>query len=805
MKSLEQFLAQIDRPLGYAAKVSGAGRARVRLGRYVTDQLTNLSGVPSPQARQLLRRLMRLFQDYDGLAEAARPERLSAAQSILAQLRDLPAGPGDGARPARPEDGAALAQSIDHLPGVGSRRAAQLRTLGASTVEELLTMLPWRYEDRSQLCPVSRLEPDQFHTVMVEVKAVGGGRTRRRWLAIVELVGADDTGLLSAKWFGQPYLQQYFKIGQRVMLTGRARPNSYGGPRFQMENPHYELIDRSGDALLHSGRIVPVYHETRGLGSRAIRTIMRRAIDMYGDVWPEVLPEWARRAHQLMAPSQAIEEVHFPPPGVSSASLQNGQSPAHRRLIFEEFVLLALGLGCRKREVKQRRLEARFSKEGPLQARFLAALGFSLTTAQRRVIAEIERDLSRPEPMNRMVQGDVGCGKTVVAVCAMVMACDAGRQAAMMAPTEILAEQHAATLRRWLEPIGIDVVLLTSGMRAKARREALARLGDGSAGVVVGTQALIMSGVDYHRLGLIVIDEQHRFGVLQRAELAHKGRDPDVLVMTATPIPRTLALTVYGDLDLSVIDELPPGRTPVATQLVDASRRVEADRLLRRELAAGRQAYVVYPLVDVSEKIDLKAATQMAAALGRQFPQTRVGLLHGRMKPALKERTMREFASGAIGILVATTVIEVGIDVPNATVMMIEHPERFGLAQLHQLRGRVGRGTQPSHCLLMADRAGGEEARRRLEAVVRSQDGFAIAEADLAIRGPGEFFGTRQSGLPELRVAHLLRDAKVLEEARACAQRILEEDPTLARPDHQALRSAMGRRWAGRLSLMTIS
>jgi ATP-dependent DNA helicase RecG len=748
-----------------------------------------------------------LFHDYDRLSDSARAARLAAARSVLDQLRECAARAGREGTAVVPDGTAALAQSVERLPGVGSRRAAQLRRLGAATIEELLTMLPWRYEDRRQRCTVSQLEPDRDQTVLLEVKAVGSGRAGHRRLTIVELVGADETGWLAAKWFGQSYLQRYFKIGQRVMLTGRPRPNRYGGPRMQMENPHYEVIDQSGDELLHSGRIVPIYHETRGVSSRIIRTVIRRSIDLYGDLWPELFPEAVRRRYKLIPAARAIEEAHFPPPDASPAALDRGQSPAHRRLIFEEFVLFALGLAHRKREVEQQSLPARVDESGgsgPLRRRFLAGLGFELTASQRRVIGEIEGDLAGSHPMHRLVQGDVGCGKTVVAACAMLMACDGGRQAALMAPTEILAEQHRATLRRWLEPIGLQVVLLTSGMRGADRRRAVAAIRDGSAHVVVGTQALLTSGVDFHRLGLVVVDEQHRFGVLQRAGLARKGRMPDVLVMTATPIPRTLALTVYGDLDLSVIDELPPGRTPVVTRLLDDSQRGDADRLLRRELEDGRQVYVVYPLVEVSETSDLKAATQMAGDLQRQFPRVRVGLLHGRMRPAAKERIMREFSSGAVGILVSTSVVEVGIDVPNATVMMVEHAERFGLAQLHQLRGRVGRGRQRSHCLLMAGAGAGEEARRRLDAVVRSQDGFQIAEVDLSLRGPGEFFGTRQSGLPELRVAHLLRDAAVLEEARECARQLLEGDPALARPEHQPLRAAMQRRWAGRLSLMAV-
>ncbi len=806
MESLGRFLEQIDRPLNYAMKVSEQRRPRVQgLGHFIRAQVTQLGVVPSPDVRRLLRQLARLFLDYDQLGEPLQCQRLAAAQTLVASLREAAGRTEPVARTASHDIIDTLAQPLERLPGVGQARAAQFRQLGAPTIGELFTMLPWRYEDRTCLSSVRHLSEDRDHSVLVEVKAVGSGRAGRRRLSIVELVGDDGTGLLSAKWFNQPYLERYFRVGQRVILTGRPRPNRYGGPRYQMESPHYEVIDRDGDELIHSGRIVPVYHETKGLSSRVIRTFMRRTLDRYGDLWPEVLPEWIRLEHTLAPAAQAIEEVHFPPADAPVALLQSGQSAAHRRLIFEELLLLALGMASRKREIQREAVPARFSGEGALQRRLVKSLGFPLTAAQRRVIGEIEADLARPHPMNRLVQGDVGCGKTVVAACAMMMACDQGRQSALMAPTEILAEQHAATVRRWLDPLGVRVELLTSGLRAGKRRDALAGIRDGAAGVIVGTQALLVSGVDFHRLGLVVIDEQHRFGVLQRAHLAGKGHRPDVLVMTATPIPRTLALTIYGDLDVSMIDELPPGRRPVETRLMREPQRPEAYRLLQRELAAGRQAYVVYPLVEATEKIDLKAATQMAEELQqRQFPQAKVGVLHGRMKSAEKERVMRDFSGGAIHILVTTSVVEVGIDVANAAVMMIEHAERFGLAQLHQLRGRVGRGRHHSTCVLMAGAATGGDAWHRLEAVVRSQDGFQIAEADLSIRGPGEFLGTRQSGLPELRVAHLIRDAGILDEASRCARLVLREDPDLTAPAHQRLRAALENRWAGRLSLMAV-
>ncbi|HUJ79530.1 MAG TPA: ATP-dependent DNA helicase RecG [Nitrospiria bacterium] len=803
---LVQFLQQIDHPLTYAVRVSQSRRPMVQgLGRFMHAQVTRLNPEVSPDARPLLRRLGRLFHDYDQISAALQRQRLDVAQTIVATLKEAAGRSQAGGKPGSDAGADALMLPLDRLPGVGRARAAQFRRLGVSTVEDLFTMLPWRYEDRTRLSAVARLTTDQEQSVMVDVKAVGSGRAGRRRLSIVELIGDDGTGLLSAKWFNQPYLERYFHVGKRLILTGRPRLNPYGGPRYLMESPQYEVIDRRGDELIHSGRIVPVYHETKGLSSRAIRVIMRRTLDRYGELWPDVLPDWVCREHRLMSAAQAIEEAHFPPADTSPARLQSGQSAAHRRLIFEELLLLAVGLASRKRDLQNEVVPPRFSAEGALQRRFLESLGFPLTGAQCHVITQIGADLAQPHPMNRLVQGDVGCGKTVVAVAAMMMACDRGRQSAFMVPTEILAEQHAATLRRWLDPLGVRVALLTGGVRGLARQTALAEVREGHAGVVVGTHALITSDVRFNQLGLVVIDEQHRFGVLQRAGLAGKGHRPDVLVMTATPIPRTLALTLYGDLDVSVIDEMPPGRRPVETRLLAESRRSDAIRLLGRELAAGRQAYVVAPLVEATETSDLKAATQIAESLQRHFPRMSVGLLHGRMRAREKDRVMRAFAAGTVQILVTTSVIEVGIDVPNASVIMIEHAERFGLAQLHQLRGRVGRGPYHSYCLLMAGPAAGQESRARLEAVVRSHDGFRIAEADLSFRGPGEFFGMRQSGLPELRVAHLIRDAGVLEEARCCAERLLREDPELTGPVQQSLRKALQRRWAGRLSLMSVS
>jgi len=524
----------------------------------------------------------------------------------------------------------------------------------------------------------------------------------------------------------------------------------------------------------------------------------------------------------------ALREAHFPSavpgPGAQEA-LDRGTTPAHRRLAFEELFVLELALALRHQAVREEVKGIRFETGSQLADRLRRLLPFQLTPAQERVLEEIRRDMGSLRPMNRLIQGDVGCGKTIVALMAMVVACGSGYQAALMVPTEILAEQHYLNLRPLLDALGLTSVLLKSGGAAKARKAVLVRIAAGEAQVVIGTHALIQKGVDFGRLGLAVIDEQHKFGVLQRKTLLEKGYHPDVLVMTATPIPRTLAMTVYGDLDLSVIDALPPGRRPVRTWLFTEAQRRRAYHLVLDELRAGRQAYIVFPLVEESEKVDLQAAQQAAERLqAEEFRAFRVGLLHGRMKAEEKERTMAAFKAGAIHVLVATTVIEVGVDVPNATVILVEHAERFGLAQLHQLRGRVGRSEKQSFCLLLASgrssggRGGEAEdhggrapkpaasaSRRRLEALVQSTDGFLIAEEDLRIRGPGEFFGVRQWGLPEFRVANLVRDGALLERARAEAFALLAEDPALSHPQHRALRTVMLRRWKAKLDLGSVS
>ncbi len=687
-----------------------------------------------------------------------------------------------------------LLTPLQYLKGVGPQRARQLERLGLVTVRDALDWFPHRYEDRRQLVPLRKLR-------VGEVQATGGTIVgvspppRGRPRAPLTVLFRDQSGFFCGLWFNQPYLAQVFKRGQRVYLYGKVVRQPKGP--LAMQNPEFEIMEEDEDASLHMGRIVPVYGLTEGLTQRPMRTLLHRVVERFAGEARDALPEELRRRRGLPPAAEAYGAIHFPD------SLESAEA-ARRRFVFEDFLLLQVGLAIRRRREGTRPGHA-IAPRGALVERLLATLPFRLTAAQRRVWEEIRADLVRPVPMNRLLQGDVGSGKTIVAVMALLTAVEAGFQGVLMAPTEILAEQHFVTLRALVEPLGVPVALLTSGQKSKEREAALAAVASGAAPIVVGTHALIQEGVAFHRLGLAVVDEQHRFGVLQRASLRAKGEHPDVLVMTATPIPRTLALTLYGDLDVSVLDELPPGRQRIATVWRSEAKRREIYDFIRKELAARRQAYVVCPLVEETEASDLRAATAMAERLAREgFPDYRIGLVHGRMGLEAKDAVMRAFKAGEIHVLVATTVIEVGIDVPNASVMLIEHAERFGLAQLHQLRGRVGRGSARSYCILLASGLLSDEAQRRLQAMGETQDGFRIAEVDLQIRGPGEFFGTRQTGLPEFRAANLLTDGRLLEEARQEAVTLVERDPGLRVPAHRALREALLTRWREGLDLASI-
>jgi ATP-dependent DNA helicase RecG len=686
-----------------------------------------------------------------------------------------------------------LAAPLQFLPGVGPRRAKLLGGLGLSTVEDALFHLPVRHEDRSHLVPLRGLTAGEAQSatgIIAGISPAPRGRPR----APLEVLLRDASGFLNAVWFNQPYLERMFKRGQRLIVHGKVQP--YRGRALQMHVKDFEIVEDGADETLHTGRLVPVYALTQGLTQRPMRTLMKRLVDGHASEVEEPLPESLRERRHLLPVASALRAAHFPE---SEAELAR----ARRRLVFDDFLLLQVGLAIRRqREGRQRGIA--MNPPGALARRLLGALPYALTGAQQRVWQEIRDDMAAPYPMNRLLQGDVGSGKTIVATLAVAAAVEAGHQAAFMAPTEILAEQHVMTLRGLLDPLGIRVELLTNAVRGKDRERLLQAAADGTAGCVVGTHALVQEGVRFRRLGLCVVDEQHRFGVAQRASLRDKGERPDVLVMTATPIPRTLALTLYGDLDLSVLDELPPGRRPIVTvSRPEASRRRIYD-FLRDQIGAGRQAYVVCPLVEESEASDLRAATEMAERLAREvFPDLRVGLLHGRMGFPDKDRVMDDFKAGRLDILVSTTVIEVGIDVPNASVMLVEHAERFGLSQLHQLRGRVGRGPFKSYCILLTAVSSGD-AGRRIQAMTGTNDGFKIAEVDLSVRGPGEFFGTRQSGLPEFRVADLVKDGAVLEEARQEALALIARDPKLVQPLHRALRAALLLRWRGKLDLASV-
>jgi ATP-dependent DNA helicase RecG len=688
---------------------------------------------------------------------------------------------------------AGLATALQYVKGVGPQRAKLLAKKGLETVEDALFFLPIRHEDRTRLTPLRSIQVGQVVTCSGVIAGISPPPPGRARVPLVLLL-RDASGYGTATIFGRGWLTRLFQRGQKLILHGK-------GSRFKdkitLQVQDWELVESGDDEPIHAGALVPVYSTTEGLHQRTLRSMMHALVERYAADVAETLPEGSRRRRGLVPITEALTGVHFPPGEAQLAA-------AHRRLAFEDFLLLQLGLAIlRSRTTRSQGIA--LSPPGALVKQLREGLPWSLTSAQERVWDEIRRDMAAPYPMHRLLQGDVGSGKTIVAALAALTAIEAGYQAAIMAPTEILAEQHIMTFSRLLEPLGVPVTLLTSALKGRERTARRAAVAAGEVGCIVGTHALVQEAVEFRKLGLVVVDEQHRFGVAQRARLKAKGETPDVLVMTATPIPRTLALTLYGDLDVSVLDELPPGRKPIRTEARGEAKRPQIYKFLQDQVAEGRQIYVVYPLIEESEAIDLKAATDMARHLQKDvFPDLTVGLLHGRLPFEAKDDIMRRFKAGEIHVLVSTTVIEVGIDVPNASVMLIEHAERFGLSQLHQLRGRVGRGPWKSYCILLTSGRLGEDAERRVQAMVETNDGFKIAEVDLQLRGPGEFFGTRQSGLPEFRVADLLRDAALLEEARRDALAIVAADPELRAPEHRGLRQALLARWRGKLALASV-
>jgi len=677
-----------------------------------------------------------------------------------------------------------LQTDVRMLKGVGPQRAELLAKRGIHTIEDLLGYLPFRYEDRIHFSQIKDVRPGNVYTLRVRVASGSAVRGMRGRDAIYHLLVKDETGLsLACKFFHGGYLEGRLKAGQLLVLHGKVEIDRLRPARMEMVNPQFELLSeegagQNGDST-EVGRIVPIYEAIGTFGTRAIRRATYAALQQLDQNFPDLLPASVRKRMDFPLRRDAIIRTHFPPPGESLEALNQFRSPAQMRLIFEEFFFYQLSMALNRNQARKENAIAFRVREDRVREALKRMLPFKPTAAQKRVLAEIAADLEKSAPMNRLLQGDVGSGKTIVALQAAVIAIENGCQAALMAPTEILAVQHFLSARRILEKAGYKVELLISGLKSAEKAAARERIASGQAQLVIGTHALIEEDVGFARLGFVAIDEQHRFGVLQRKKLMDKaathGHAPHVLVLTATPIPRTLSLTLYGDLDVSILDELPPGRTPIETHLTTEAHLAGVWESLRREVAAGRQGYIVYPVIEES-KLELKAAMEEFERLSKEvFPKLKLGLLHGRLSSEEKDAVMQSFRTNETQILVATTVIEVGVDVPNATVMVIEHAERFGLAQLHQLRGRIGRGAHKSHCVLIAPGRITDEARARLDTMVRTNDGFEIAEADLVIRGPGEFFGTRQSGEMGFHVANPLRDKEFLEIARKEAFSLAED------------------------------
>jgi len=675
--------------------------------------------------------------------------------------------------------------SIRYLKGIGPKREKAFSLLGINTVSELLYYFPRRYEDRTNLVHISGLKLGETQTIKAKVLALGQHDSwRRRRFNITEVAVGDDTGRVDCVWFNRPYLKEYFKPEAEIILYGKIE---LYGARLQMSNPEFEIITDEADARLSVGRLVPVYSLPEGFSQRTFRRLIKNALDEYLPKIKECLPYDIRRRNNLLNLVKALLNIHFP----ESLDLQK---EAYTRLSFEDFFLFQLPLALRKLKRKDK-LGIAHKVEGELVSGFISRLPFELTSAQKKVLEEIKRDMALPRPMQRLLQGDVGSGKTVVAAASAMMAIQGGYQAAIMAPTEILARQHFNKIQGQAK--GVKVILLTGSFDKKDKDKIYKQISGGSADLIIGTHALLEGKVRFKKLGFVVIDEQHKFGVGQRALLPVKGVNPDVLIMTATPIPRTLAITLYGDLDISVISGLLPGRLPVKTLLLEQSKRGEAYKLAKKELKSGKQVFIIYPVIDESYAMDISGAKKMYADLkAGEFKDFTLGLIHGRLKQEEQDKVMSEFKSGKIDVLISTTVLEVGIDIPNATCMIIEHAQRFGLSQLHQLRGRVGRGKDGSICVLISD-AQTDEARFRLNAMVKYNDGFKIAEEDLKIRGPGEFFGREQHGLSELKIANPLTQMQLLKKAREEAIKLLSLDERLEARQNAFLREKLLARFPG--------
>ena len=816
MDPVTEIIVKIEAPLLFCSQESFKHLRLIKnldgvMNEYLSElnnTLCNLNIILENKStlRQMIAKLSQAMEGFDSCNHENKRERVESALRILNEIKN-----NIKSYPIRGNDNDSEHDCFDELSlpinvtkGIGPKMALLLEKKGLKTVEDLLYFIPRRYEDRRVIKKILSVIIGKKETIIGEVicsQIKSYGRKK-----IFEVTITDNQGIITAKWFqgNQSYLKTTFTKGKRVIMTGEVSANLSG---IAMLHPDFEILDNHHDSedMLHYGRIVPIYSETEGLHQKYIRRIMMQVVNSYSKYVLSPIPKDICLRKNLGKIDDSLRSVHFPGFDENIETFNSMQSVPHRRLIYDEFFFFELGMALRK---KGNVLEIgnAFNRVGTLLEMFYKKLPFSLTKSQQKAIREIEYDMNRPFPMNRLLQGDVGCGKTVVAMAAMVKACENGYQAAIMAPTEILAEQHNAQIGEWADWLGLKVAIMTGNKNQSERKVISNNILSGEVHIIIGTHALIQEDITFNKLGLVIVDEQHRFGVIQRATLRKKGINPDVLVMTATPIPRTLAMTVYGDLDYSVIDEMPPGRKSIRTKVFHEQHRNSVYKMVHKELQKGNQVFIVYPLVKESENLDLKDATRMAELLQKEiFTDYQVGLIHGRMKGKDKEIIMSAFLKKKINILVSTTVIEVGIDIPNASLMIIEHAERFGLSQLHQLRGRIGRREIPSYCILMTGDKGSMDSKKRLRVMEKTNDGFIIAEEDLAIRGPGEFMGTRQSGLPDFRIAHIIRDFRILAEAREDALSLVESDPHLERPEHRLMKKVLLRRWGGRLDLAKTS
>ena len=797
-RNYSEILHALEQPLSFGARKDGQNFANIKNFSSVIQGLLKeaKSQQLKPEQQKLIQSLSSDFREFDRLSLKEQAQRVRTAYGRF-QLKSNPHGTYEQLSP--------IQQPIDTVKGVGKVLFEKLKRKNVLTIEDALFDLPLRFEDRSQLLPIRELKESKLATVRGKVKGAQVSKTRRGRRILTVLI-QDVSGILIAKWFfyRSKLPDKRFQLGNELILSGPI--TRYRG-QLEIHHPEVEVIDsEQEESRLVEEKIVPIYALTEGLNQRFFRQLQRRIAQNYSKYLKENFPDSILKKFHFPTLSESILRIHCPDKETKSDLLNQHQSLAQRRIIFEELFFLSLSVELRKRKISHLPAKAMPKPKGStLTQKLLTLLPFVLTRAQKRVLKQIFEDLSQPFAMNRLLQGDVGSGKTIVALFTALRVIDHGYQVAFMAPTEILAEQHFLTLSGYLSQLKIPHVCITGSTSKKERIKWLEKINNGKIPMVLGTHALLEEDIQFQKLGLTIIDEQHRFGVMQRAALQKKGLNPHNLVMTATPIPRTLTMSVYGDLELSIIDEMPPGRMPIKTKIYRQKNEQKLYSEIKNEVDQGHQVYIVYPLIEESETLELKNAISMFEHLQKDvFPRFALSLLHGRMKADAKEKIMNEFKSGKIQILVSTTVIEVGIDVPNATLMVIENAERFGLAQLHQLRGRVGRSSLASKCILVVKDYFTEDGKKRLKIMCETNDGFRIAEEDLRIRGPGEVLGTRQAGLPIFCYADLKRDADLLLEARKVAKEMVLRDPNLDFPDHLLINRALFTKWKGRLHLARV-